>query len=73
MLEEAFRGLELLEQELLERGTSFFYGDEKPGLIDYNLWPWFERLEAFAHRIDFPRERFPELVRTIHNLSRLKV
>nr|UUV68068.1 glutathione S-transferase [Dendroctonus rhizophagus] len=31
-----------LEDELAKRGTRFF-GGEKPGMIDYMLWPWAER------------------------------
>ncbi|CAL8123723.1 unnamed protein product [Orchesella dallaii] len=30
-------------KELEKRGTKFFSGDERPGMLDYMIWPWFER------------------------------
>lgn len=34
--------LEVFENELQKRGTPFFFGD-RPGMLDYMLWPWAER------------------------------
>merc|ERR1712142_952861 len=36
-------GLTIFELELNRRGTKFFGGD-KPGMLDYMIWPWAERL-----------------------------
>ena len=33
----------LLENNLHERNTNFFSGNEKPGMVDYMIWPWIER------------------------------
>jgi len=40
-----------LEVELKRRGTPFFSGSE-PGLLDYAIWPWFERLPVL--KLTFP-------------------
>jgi len=32
-----------LSEELERRGTRFFGGNERPGMLDYMIWPWFER------------------------------
>jgi len=61
-IEEMYRGLDWFEEELKARGTRFFLGEERPGLLDYNVWPWFERLEAFHHRLPMNTARFPEMV-----------
>ncbi|XP_070566435.1 glutathione S-transferase omega-1-like [Ptychodera flava] len=37
------KGLNKLNGELKNRGTKFFGGNQ-PGMLDYNMWPWFERL-----------------------------
>ncbi|XP_059803194.1 glutathione S-transferase omega-1-like isoform X1 [Hypanus sabinus] len=47
-LEEEFQAhLSRLEQHLAESKTPFFGGDQVT-MVDYMLWPWFERLEAFS-------------------------
>lgn len=38
-----FRGIDLLQSELKQRGTKFLDGDQ-PGFADFMVWPWFERL-----------------------------
>lgn len=38
------RGLGDFESELQRRGTRFFGGADKPGMLDYMIWPWLERL-----------------------------
>jgi len=37
------KGLEEFETELKKRGTTFFGGKE-PGMLDYMIWPWCERI-----------------------------
>lgn len=36
---------QMLEKELVMRGD--YFGGVQVGMLDFNLWPWFERLEAF--------------------------
>lgn len=40
--------LDVFEAELKKRGTKFFGGAEKPGYVDYMIWPWCERTDSFA-------------------------
>jgi glutathione S-transferase len=42
--------LDIFEAELKTRGTKFFHGD-KPGFVDYMIWPWCERTDAFVYVI----------------------
>nr|APX61040.1 putative glutathione S-transferase omega class member 2 [Leptinotarsa decemlineata] len=37
--------LQEFEDELAKRGTTFF-GGERPGMVDYMMWPWAERGEC---------------------------
>ncbi|OXB58132.1 hypothetical protein ASZ78_004758 [Callipepla squamata] len=34
-------------EEILSQRNTVFYGGDSTSLIDYIIWPWFERLEAF--------------------------
>lgn len=49
------------EKELAAR-KSVFYGGEKPGMLDYMIWPWFERMpiRKATHSI-FQENPFPAL------------
>ncbi|CAG9768092.1 unnamed protein product [Ceutorhynchus assimilis] len=52
-----------LEDELAQRGTTF-YGGDKPGMVDYMLWPWAERVPALgpllgADRLPLTAEQIP--------------
>ncbi|XP_030831901.1 glutathione S-transferase omega-1 isoform X2 [Strongylocentrotus purpuratus] len=51
--------LYVLEEELKKRGSAFFFG-EKPGLVDFIMWPWFERWAVLGE--DFHRENYPTLM-----------
>jgi Glutathione S-transferase, C-terminal domain len=57
--------LDLFETELKSRGSKFF-GGEKPAMVDYMIWPWFERFELFAilggDKLQIPKTRFSRLV-----------
>lgn len=44
-VEDFHKGLEALQATLKERGTKFLHGD-RPGLVDYTLFPFLERFEA---------------------------
>jgi glutathione S-transferase len=43
-LKDLVEGLQLFDKELKRRGTVFFAGNEAPGMLDYMLWPWMERI-----------------------------
>jgi glutathione S-transferase len=36
--------LKVFEDELKRRGTKFFAGTTRPGMLDLMIWPWMERL-----------------------------
>lgn len=75
MVAKAFRdmqeGLDIFEAELMKRRTKFF-GGEKPGMLDYMLWPWAERLpmeqELAGDFVLIPESRFPHLISWIRNM-----
>jgi glutathione S-transferase len=43
LIKEFEFGVMRLGEELDRRGTKFFGGNEKPGMVDFMIWPWFER------------------------------
>lgn len=45
MVENFHKTLLGLQKELEARKTKFLHGDE-PGLVDYTIWPFLERIEA---------------------------
>ncbi|KAH8364603.1 hypothetical protein KR084_008812, partial [Drosophila pseudotakahashii] len=67
-LEDYWVALDIFEQELTKRGTRFFGGD-KPGFVDYMIWPWFERLSVIELKIpqeyNFDEKRFPKIAKYI--------
>ncbi|XP_044270858.1 pyrimidodiazepine synthase-like [Tribolium madens] len=56
--------LQTFEMELCQRGSRFF-GGEKPGMVDYMLWPWGERagtvVIAHGRQLPFASDQFPRL------------
>ena len=46
-------------------GILYFSGD-KPGMVDYMIWPWFERQDALKHvtdnKFEIPESRYTRLV-----------
>ncbi|XP_069952610.1 pyrimidodiazepine synthase isoform X1 [Cherax quadricarinatus] len=58
-------GLDVFETELTKRGTKFFGGDT-PGMLDYMIWPWAERLpmvEMIARNNGvLTQDRFPKML-----------
>ncbi|KAL5233998.1 hypothetical protein ACI65C_001408 [Semiaphis heraclei] len=65
--DELVNSLIPIETELAERGSTFF-GGNKPSMVDYMIWPWFERLDAinpFSHgAFVIPFEsKFPRLTK----------
>lgn len=59
--------LDQFELELKKRGTIYFGGNEQPNILDYAIWPWFQRIEItkelFGPDCEFSGDRFPALVR----------
>ncbi|VVC44971.1 Hypothetical protein CINCED_3A021872 [Cinara cedri] len=64
--DELVYSLKPIEAELVQRGSTFF-GGASPNMVDYMIWPWFERLDAInpytngTYIIPFVQE-FPKLV-----------
>lgn len=57
-------GLQTFEQELGERRTLFFAGN-KPGMLDFMIWPWCERadiLKLFGNQHLLRRDKYKKLV-----------
>lgn len=57
-------GLVLFENELIKRNTVFF-GGQKPGMVDYMIWPWCERadiLKSFGNKFVLRKDRYKKLV-----------
>lgn len=64
-LADISNGLDIYEKELVMRGTRFFNGD-KPGMLDYMIWPWCERSDIIpflvGDRYKLDEKRFVNLV-----------
>ncbi|XP_055602907.1 pyrimidodiazepine synthase-like [Uranotaenia lowii] len=58
-------GLDIFEKELQSRGTKF-YGGDKPGMLDYMIWPWCERVDllkfALGDKYELDKDRFGKLL-----------
>ena len=48
LVKNFLEGFLLIETNLHKRNTHYFSGNEKPGMMDYMIWPWIER---WAHVI----------------------
>jgi len=61
-------GLHVFEKELGKRGTTFLFG-EQPGMVDYMIWPWIERLPMLQNLIGnitiISKDSFPNLINYI--------
>lgn len=58
-------GLETFENELTKRGTLHF-AKNKPGMLDYMIWPWCERadlLKLFGNQFALRKDKYKRLVR----------
>lgn len=57
-------GLDLFEKELTLRATQFFGGDV-PGMLDYMIWPWIERIDSYKivapEKFVIPKDRYKKL------------
>lgn len=67
-LKDITQTLSIFEAELKRRGTTYFNG-EKPGILDYAIWPWFERLAAInsvvGDSFSLKEDTYPSLVSNI--------
>ena len=63
------KSLEYFEKSL----TSNFFGGETPTLIDYSMWPWFERFAFLKLLVEFELDatRFPKLSAYIERMKKL--
>ncbi|KAK3086228.1 hypothetical protein FSP39_015463 [Pinctada imbricata] len=74
--EETFSELQnfmKLPEEVLGKQGNFFAGDNV-GMIDYNLWPFFERVETYTvifNREILPKDKFPRLRAYIERMMSL--
>ncbi|XP_014252364.1 pyrimidodiazepine synthase-like [Cimex lectularius] len=66
LLHPVFDAMDHFEKELRKRGTPFYSGS-KPGMVDYMIWPWCERLEMLrvigGDNFKVPKDRFAKLWR----------
>lgn len=64
-MKDILEPLEEFESELESRGTTFFGGD-KPGMLDFMMWPWSERSKVPSALQDkefqFPKDKFSKLI-----------
>ncbi|EDW33421.1 GL15503 [Drosophila persimilis] len=71
-LDDYWLALEIFEKELVKRGTPFFGGD-RPGFVDYMIWPWLERLAVIGFILEdsynFDAKRFPRIANLIDLLK----
>ena len=56
-----------LESDLKCRQSKFFYGNDNPGMLDYMIWPWMERIDVISMVFPqlkplLPPDDFPLLV-----------
>lgn len=65
-------GLDSIEDELKIRESTYF-GGTTPGMVDYMIWPFYERIEslknAAGNDYELKAQRFPYLVRSHHILK----
>jgi len=64
--ENLLSGVEIFEKEITRRDSQF-YGGDQPGMLDYMIWPWMERVPAFSivtkGLVNNPLENFPKLAK----------
>lgn len=68
-LAQLFQAIDEFEVELTKRGSGFFGGD-RPNILDYAIWPWFERFgilkSMYGDKNQFNEHRYPTLVSIFH-------
>lgn len=67
---ELLTTIDQFEAELSKRGTEYFGGDH-PNILDYAIWPWFERLAMLktfhGDKNKFDEHNYPTLVSVLVN------
>jgi len=65
-LEKFEKALDVFEEEIVKRGTPYF-GGQQIGMVDYMLWPWFERFPVLKHvlaeKYELDKKRFGNLLK----------
>ena len=61
------KSMKYLESDLKCRNTKFFKGNELPGMLDYMIWPWMERIDVLLMVFPelnplLPSDQFPLMV-----------
>lgn len=54
--------------------TQDYFGGGKPGMIDYMIWPWFERFENLKTLTnnELDKERFPKILKWVARMEKDK-
>ncbi|XP_034481160.1 pyrimidodiazepine synthase-like [Drosophila innubila] len=75
-VDDLWPAIDTFETELAKRGTPYFGGD-KPGYVDYMIWPWFERLSVLQFVLkeayNFDKQRYAKISAWIDLLTKDEV
>ncbi|XP_038206384.1 pyrimidodiazepine synthase-like [Zerene cesonia] len=68
--ENYHKGLEFLQKEIETRNTTFLFGD-KPGLVDYSLWPFLQRFQVLPQlgRSEFAIDKYLTLLKYMKKME----
>ncbi|OWF35357.1 glutathione S-transferase omega-1-like [Mizuhopecten yessoensis] len=73
ILENLWKSLTPFEKAIGERGT--YFGGDKPTMLDYFVWPWFERMGVFSAILPgvdpMPAKQFPKLTAWVEVMKSL--
>jgi len=58
IVEQLHQELAIFENELKRRGTKFFAGSAKPGMLDLMIWPWMERIPCLELILEEKKSAF---------------
>ncbi|XP_054274863.1 pyrimidodiazepine synthase-like [Macrosteles quadrilineatus] len=70
--EAIVKELTAFDKELTSRGKTYF-GGAQPGMVDYMIWPWFERMEMFkflhGDKFVLPEDKLPKLTNWVASMK----
>jgi len=69
-LQDLHNGLKLFEDDL----SSKYFGGNEPSMLDYHIWPFFERMPAVSklRGVDLlPADKFPKLSKWVETVKQL--